>query len=85
MSERPASLNTQLADAVAALAVANDNLQQMNFLVDRARREETIARNKVNEAQKHFDNLVAEVKKSAPRDTDWKLPVGVPVKEYATP
>ena len=48
-------------------------------LTARARNEETDARNKVNEAQKHFDELVALVKKSAPRNTDWMRPVGVPI------
>lgn len=72
MSEKPESLNTQLANAVAAVAVANDRLVHTSRLTDHARREETFARNKVNEAQKHFDDLVDMVKKSAPRDTDWK-------------
>lgn len=72
------SLNTQLANAVAALAQANDNLRHMQDLTQRAWREETDAINRVNEAQRLFDALVAEVKKSAPRDTDWKRPVGMP-------
>jgi hypothetical protein len=48
-------------------------------LTARARRDETDARNKVNEAQKHFDELVALVRKSAPRDTDWTRHFVVPV------
>ena len=72
------SLNTQLANAVAAVATAQDNLQRMTEIANSARREETDARNRVNEAQKHFDALVAEVKKSAPRDTCWRQPVGLP-------
>lgn len=66
------SLNTQLANAVAAVAVANDRLAHMRSLADQARREETTALNNANEAQRHFDELVALVKKSAPRDTGWK-------------
>ncbi len=72
------SLNTQLANAVAAVASAQDYLKRMRELADSARRNETDALNKVNEAQKHFDALVAEVKKSAPKDTDWRRPVGMP-------
>ena len=69
--EQKQSLNTQLANAVAAVASAQDYLGRMCELTARARNEETDARNKVNEAQKHFDELVALVKKSAPRNTDW--------------
>ena len=80
MSEIPKTpaLNTQLADAIAAVARAQDHLQHMSERVATARRDETDALNKVNEAQRHFDALVAEVKKSAPRDTDWRRPVGLP-------
>ncbi len=86
MSDIPVtpSLNTQLADAVATVAQAHDYLNRMRDLHARALRDETDAINKVREAQQHFDALVAEVKKSAPRDTDWKKsrldPMPVPVK-----
>lgn len=82
MSEIPKSpsLNTQLANAVAAVASAQDYLLRMTELTDAARRNETDARNKVNEAQKHFDALVALVKKSAPRDTDWRKTPSFPVE-----
>ena len=66
------SLNTQLANAVAAVATAQDYLNRMTMLVETAHRDETNAINKVNEAQKHFDALVAEVQKSAPRGTGWR-------------
>ena len=79
MSERPESLNTQLANAVAAVASAQDYLARMCELTACARRNETDARDKVNEAQKHFDALVAQVKKSAPRDTDWTRPAPQPL------
>lgn len=80
MSDIPKSpsLNTQLANAVAEVAAAQDQLAIMSDRMDRARREESIARNNVNAAQQHFDKLVAEVKKSAPRDTEWKRPLGIP-------
>lgn len=74
MSDIPSSpsLNTQLANAVAAVACAQDELEDAARKTSEARSRETDARNKVNQAQKHFDALVAEVKKSAPRDTDWR-------------
>jgi len=65
------SLNTQLADAVAAVATAQDYLDRMCMATTAARSNETDARNRANEAQKKFDDLVALVKKSAPRDTNW--------------
>ena len=74
------SLNTQLANAVAAVASAQDYLNRMAELTGAARRNETNALNKVNEAQRHFDALVAEVKKSAPRETEWRRPVGLPAE-----
>lgn len=74
------SLNTQLANAVAAVASAQDHLASMRELTAHARRNETHALNKVNEAQRHFDALVAEVKKSAPRETDWRRPVSLPAE-----
>ena len=67
------SLNTQLANAVAEVTSAQAYLCRMCELSANARRDETNARNKVNEVQKHFDDLVALIKKSAPRDTDWSL------------
>ena len=73
------SLNTQLANAVVDVAAAQDHLRHMSDRVATARRDETDAMNKVNEAQRHFDALVAEVKKSAPRDTDWRRPASLPV------
>lgn len=76
MTERPQNLNTQLANAVAAVASAQDYLARMRELTASARREETDALNKVNEAQRHFDELVAMVKKSAPRESDWRRPKG---------
>ena len=82
MSEIPTSpnLNTQLANAVAAVARAQDHLQLMQDQVARARREECAALNKANDAQRHFDALVALVKKSALKDTDWRRPAGMPAE-----
>lgn len=74
------SLNTQLANAVASIATAQDYLNRMREFREIAEKNETAARNDVNQAQRHFDALVAEVKKSAPPDTDWRRPIGLPVE-----
>lgn len=66
------SLNTQLFNAVAEVARAQDRLKLMRERVALARSDETDALNKVNEAQGHFDALVSEVKKSAMPETDWR-------------
>jgi hypothetical protein len=73
------SLNTQLANAVAAVAQACDHHARMRELAAHAQHNETDALNRVNEAQKHFDSLVAQVKKSAPRGSDWRSLPGVQV------
>lgn len=78
MSETAESLNTQLANAVGALASANDRLARTRSVLDDARREECAAHNEVNSAQKRFDELVALVRKSAPINTDWRRPPGQP-------
>ena len=74
MSERPESLSTKIANAAASVANAHDHLARMSELADAARRDETNARNLVNEAQRNFDILVAEVRNSATRGTDWRRP-----------
>ena len=74
------SLNTQLANAVAEVASAQDYLARTRATTEAARREETDATNKVNEAQRRFDDLVSQVKQSAPRDTEWRRPRGMPVE-----
>ena len=73
------SLNQQLYNAVAALAVAGDRLRAMREQLDVARRAESAALSAVNEEQQKFDALVAQVKKEAPRDSDWKYRPGAPV------
>lgn len=70
------SLNSLLAKAVDALHEATEFHQQKASAAQFARNEETNALNRVNEAQKKFDELVALVKKEAPRSSDWRRPPG---------
>ena len=79
--ETPQALGTRLANAAEAVAQAHGYLNRMRDLHARALRDETDASNRVREAQQKFDALVAEVKKSAPRDTDWKRSPGFPVSD----
>lgn len=70
------SLNEQLFNAVTALTIANDQYLVRKAQADSARHEEAQAFRNVNLAQSHFDALVAQVKKSAPRETSWRRSPG---------
>lgn len=79
MTDTTKSINAQFYDAVAELAVAQDRLALRAQALAVARKEETAAIIAVNEVQKKLDGLLDDLKKSAPRDTDWarrKLPKG---------
>ena len=65
------SLNREIDDAIVAFANAKDHLDATRITLSRARNQETDAINRVNEAQKKLDELIAVLKKEAPRDTDW--------------
>jgi hypothetical protein len=64
----------QLQEAVAELTEAEKAYQE-------ACHAHTLATNRVNFLQKELDQLVADMKKAAPRGTDWsvsRLAKGVP-------
>lgn len=65
------SINKQLDQAICEFANATDQLDAKRRLLSEARTAETAAMNRVNEAQKKIDELYAELKKLAPRDSDW--------------
>ncbi len=72
MSDTPKSLNTQLDDALRALARASDYAARCQLQLQQARSNETEARNQVNEAQKELDRLYEEVRKQcSPIGSDW--------------
>lgn len=66
------SLNTQLANQVAAIVRAQDRLVLLKRRTAEARAEETAALNLLNREQQRFDALVEAVKKDAVQDSDWK-------------
>lgn len=55
----------ELANSIDVLAIATDRTQQ-------ARQAEASAANRVNNAQKRIDELVASLKKLAPYNSDWR-------------
>lgn len=65
------SINSDMDAAIIALATANERLATAQTRVSEARRDECTALNVVNEAQKRLDQLVAQLRTTASRDTDW--------------
>lgn len=70
---------TTLDEAIVELNKAVEEYVLCDRLLGEARSRHTSALNRVNKAQKQFDDLVFAVRKAAPRDTDWKRQPGVPV------
>lgn len=65
--------------ALAELTEATARHAELYELARAASREETEACNRVNRAQKAFDDLVAGMKKTAPVFSDWRKTNGVEV------
>jgi exonuclease VII small subunit len=59
------------ADAMQEYAEANDALAAATKDMQSASARETAARNRVNNAQKKLDAILAEMRKQAPRGSDW--------------
>jgi len=59
---------TACANALKAAMAEHDTAKAENDATERRLSE---ARNKVNQAQKAFDEAVAEMRKAAPWNTDW--------------
>lgn len=57
--------------AHAGLKKAQELYDDAHNAYEAARSRETNARNELNRAQKAFDEAVADVKKGAPRNSDW--------------
>lgn len=66
-----ASLEAELFDATA-------HLESCRAETSRARNRECDAMNRVNRLQKAIGDHLDQLKKSAPRDTDWKSTRGLP-------
>lgn len=66
MSKKPDL--TRLADALAA---ATDAHTAAKMEESAARSRETAALNALNDAQREFDEAIAELRKSGPLDSNW--------------
>jgi hypothetical protein len=69
MSDKPATLFTALVSDLADAAKAREEAERAESL---ARSVSTDALNRLNAAQRAFDAAVAEMKKKAPRDSNWQ-------------
>ena len=81
MNEKSASLPADpkgLAELVKELDAAMEQHQQAELVESAARRDMCEATNRLNAAQKALDEYVAELKRKAPWNTDWKAKRGLP-------
>lgn len=60
-----------LAELQRQLKEATTAYEEASCEENRARNVATDARNRLNRAQKALDGAVAQLRKNAPRDTDW--------------
>lgn len=68
------SINKDIDAAICELTQATERLAAAAVRRADASRDETSARNAVNEAQKKLDKLYSDLRKAAPRDTNWGRP-----------
>lgn len=73
------SAKRSLSELERDLHSAGEALKSAELRVSMARNEETTARNRVNELQREIVARIDELKKAAPRDTEWRRDRGVPV------
>jgi len=64
----------KLTEAVKELEEASRLLIDCQSATSVARGRETDALNRVNQAQKRVDGILADAKKAAPHGTDWRRP-----------
>lgn len=73
MSE-PTDFSQLLALHAGEVAAATERYKSSLDATATARREETAALNRLNEAQRQLDKIIAQMRKESPRDSDWKEP-----------
>lgn len=69
----------EMHNALVALGEAAEVYGTAHAKANEARRAETHAINRLNEAQKIVDLLVAAAKKAAPKESDWGRSPSIPV------
>lgn len=65
------SIQQLMNEVITELANLQDQLVAATMASRQASHRETDARNRVNDTQKKFDQLVAEIKKQATNGSDW--------------
>lgn len=65
-------MSEKLHELLKELDAANNELTSASARASVANGDESRARNRVNEIQKKIDAELAEMRKTAPRDTEWK-------------
>lgn len=70
-------LEMPIVDAATKLSIARSDFESADIAYRRISSERTAATNRLNDAQKAFDAVVAEMRKEAPRDSDWKRQTGI--------
>lgn len=68
-------MSNALADAMTEYHDAREALVRAEGEARAASMKETAARNRVNDAQKKIDTILDELRKSAPRDSNWQRSV----------
>lgn len=67
---------TPFEAALAELDEATQRYNELAKIADDAYKAKTAAINRLNTAQKKFDELVRDLKSTAPRSSDWNQPKG---------
>ena len=67
MNEKPKDLREAKAELESTMTAHQTAARALGD----AQRDETSARNRLNNAQKAFDAAVEAIRKDAPRDSDW--------------
>ncbi len=68
----PTDFAKLLALHAGEVAVATERYKSCLDATATARREETAALNRLNEAQRQLDKIIAQMRKESPRDSDWR-------------
>ena len=71
------SINSDMNQAIIDLDTAVQRHAMASKREAESRKELIAAMNRVNDAQKRVDALVGEMKKLAPRESDWNRPQGI--------
>lgn len=69
---QPTDFAKVLALHAGEIAAATERYKSCLDAAATARIEETAALNRLNEAQRQLDKIIAQMRKESPRDSDWR-------------